>query len=54
MMLYYILKEGLEDKNFIAARTEGYDGFREQILGLNIDELERVVTRGAELINQVR
>lgn len=26
MMLYYILKEGLEDKNFIAGRTEGYDG----------------------------
>ncbi len=42
MMLYYILKEGQEDSTFIAARTEGYDGFRQQILGLNIDELERV------------
>ncbi len=42
MMLYYILREGLEDKKFIESRTEGYDGFREQILGLNIDELERV------------
>ncbi|MBK6932605.1 MAG: formate dehydrogenase subunit alpha [Saprospirales bacterium] len=42
MMLYYILKEGLEDADFVASRTEGFDGFRQQILGLNIDELERV------------
>ncbi|MCB9315327.1 MAG: formate dehydrogenase subunit alpha [Lewinellaceae bacterium] len=42
MMLYYILSEGLEDKKFIESRTEGYDGFREQILGLDIDALEKV------------
>ncbi|MCC6459261.1 MAG: formate dehydrogenase subunit alpha [Saprospiraceae bacterium] len=42
MMLHYIIKEGLEDRNFIESRTEGYEGFREQMLGLNIDELERV------------
>ncbi|MBL0054523.1 MAG: molybdopterin-dependent oxidoreductase [Bacteroidetes bacterium] len=28
MMLYYIVKENLQDKNFIAARTEGYDEFK--------------------------
>lgn len=42
MMLYYIIKEGLEDKKFIAARTEGYEEFKQQILNLNIDEMEKV------------
>ncbi|HMQ63856.1 MAG TPA: formate dehydrogenase subunit alpha, partial [Flavilitoribacter sp.] len=42
MMMYYILKEGLEDAGFIANRTEGYEDFRNNILNLNIDELEAV------------
>ncbi|MCB0611336.1 MAG: formate dehydrogenase subunit alpha, partial [Lewinella sp.] len=42
MMMYYILKEGLEDAGFIADRTEGYEEFRSNILNLNIDELEAV------------
>lgn len=42
MMLYFIISEGLEDKNFIDSRTEGYEGFRQQILGLNLDEMEAV------------
>ncbi len=42
MMLYYIIQEGLMDKDFIAQRTEGFDEFREGILSLNIDELEAV------------
>lgn len=42
MMLYYIITEGLEDQQFIAGRTEGYEGFRQQILGLNMDELEKI------------
>ncbi len=40
MMLYYIISEGLEDREFIAQRTEGYEGFRQQILGLDLDRLE--------------
>ena len=52
MMLYYILKEGLEDKNFIAARTEGYEGFREQILGLNIDHLEQACGVDRNLVRE--
>lgn len=51
MMLYYIIKENLEDKDFIAARTEGYEEFRQSILKLNIDELEKVT--GVDR-NQVR
>ena len=42
MMLYYIITEGLEDKAFIESRTEGYDAFKEHLLGLNIDEMERI------------
>ncbi len=41
MLLYYIISEGLEDKNFIEKRTEGYLDFRNQILNLNIEELEK-------------
>lgn len=42
MMLYYIVKEGMEDEDFIAARTEGYEEFRKNILALDIDELEKL------------
>ena len=42
MMLYYIIREGLEDGEFIASRTEGYEAFKQGILGLNMDELEQV------------
>ena len=36
MMLYYIIKENLVDKDFVANRTEGFDEFCEGILN-NID-----------------
>lgn len=42
MMLYYIMSEGVADEAFIAARTEGYEAFKKQILALDIDEAERV------------
>ena len=42
MMLYYIIQAGLEDKQFIESRTEGYEEFRKEILNLNIAELESV------------
>jgi formate dehydrogenase major subunit len=42
MMLYYIMEEGLEDQQFIEARTEGYAAFKQQVMSLNISELERV------------
>ena len=52
MMLYYIIKEGLEDQDFIASRTEGYDNFRNDILALNIDELEAVSGVPREQVRQ--
>ncbi|MCB0690463.1 MAG: formate dehydrogenase subunit alpha [Saprospiraceae bacterium] len=42
MMLYYIILEGKEAKEFIEHRTEGYEEFRNGILSLDIDEMERV------------
>jgi formate dehydrogenase major subunit len=41
MMMHYILKEGLEDRNFIDTRVDGYTDFRQQILNLDIGRLER-------------
>jgi formate dehydrogenase major subunit len=38
MMLYYIMTEGLEDKQFIEERTEGYEAIKEHVLSLNMDE----------------
>lgn len=42
MMMYYILKEGLEDRQFIQQRLEGYEDFRKGILQLDLDEMEKV------------
>ena len=42
MLLYYIISEGLEDKSFIEARTEGYEEFKKHILSLDIDELSKI------------
>jgi formate dehydrogenase major subunit len=42
MMLYYIISEGKEDKDFIERRTEGYEEFKQEILAQNIDELEAI------------
>jgi formate dehydrogenase major subunit len=42
MMLYYIVKEGLEDKQFIESRTEGYDDFIQELMKLDIDQMEKV------------
>jgi formate dehydrogenase major subunit len=40
MMLFYIISEGLEDKQFIDLRTEGYEEMKQEILRLDIAELE--------------
>lgn len=42
MMLYYIVEAGLEDQAFILARTEGYEEFRQHILNLDMDEMEKI------------
>ena len=42
MMLYYIITEKLEAKEFIDNRTEGYADFKEQILKVDINEMEKI------------
>lgn len=42
MMLHYIVKEDLVDKDFVANRTEGYEDFEKNILALDIDRLEAI------------
>jgi formate dehydrogenase major subunit len=42
MMLYYIISEGAEDKEFIERRTEGYSELRERILKLDPAEMEKI------------
>jgi formate dehydrogenase major subunit len=52
MMLYYILVEGLEDRQFIESRLDGYEDFRRQILNLDIERLERECGVDRELVRQ--
>lgn len=50
MMLYYILAEGREDRDFIDSRVAGFDTLREKILALDIDRMEAVCGVNRELV----
>ena len=52
MMLYYIITEKLEAKEFIENRTEGYEDFKEQILKVDIDEMEKITGVDKALVRQ--
>lgn len=52
MMLYYIISEGLEDKQFIESRTEGYAEFKQHILGLDMDEQARITGVDKNLVRE--
>lgn len=52
MMLYYIITEKVEAKEFIDNRTEGYKGFKEQILKVDMDEMERITGVDKELVRK--
>lgn len=49
MLLHYIVKENLADKDFISRRTEGYEDFKKYILAIDIDEHERITGVNKEL-----
>lgn len=49
MLLYYIAAEGLEDKQFIENRTEGYEEFKQHLLSQPIEELEKITGVSKEL-----
>ncbi len=42
MMMHYIIKEGLADEEFIAARTEGFDIYKQELMNLDISKMEEV------------
>jgi formate dehydrogenase major subunit len=50
MMLYYIMTEGLEDKQFIEERTEGYEDFKAHVLSFNMDEHAAITGVDKELV----
>ena len=52
MMMYYIISEGHVDQSFIDAKTEGYEGFVEQILNIDLDKLEEVCGVDRNLIKE--
>lgn len=52
MMLYYIISEGAEDKDFITSRCEGYEEMKAEILQLNINELEAITGVDKNLVRE--
>lgn len=52
MMMYYIIANGLVDKNFIDTRTEGYQEFSKQILSIDLDEHERITGVDRHLVEK--
>lgn len=52
MMMYFIMQEGLENKDFINNRTEGYEDFKQHVLSMNIDELESITGVNKNLVRE--
>jgi len=52
MMMYYIIREGLADEEFIAARTEGFDEYKSELLGIDIDQMEAVSGVDRDLVRR--
>ncbi len=52
MMLYYIVKGNLLNKNFVENRTEGFDEFLNHINGLDIDHLASVAGVDKQLVKE--
>lgn len=50
MMMHYIIKEGLVDRDFIDNRCEGYEEFADGLLNLDIDKMEEVTGVERELV----
>ncbi|MBK7129249.1 MAG: formate dehydrogenase subunit alpha [Crocinitomicaceae bacterium] len=50
MMVYYIIEAGLVNQDFIDARTEGYEDFKNGVMSQNMDELESITGVKKELV----
>lgn len=42
MMMHYIIREGKVDSNFIETRTEGFESFKNELMKLDLDGMERI------------
>ena len=52
MMMYYIISEGLAHEEFIASRTEGFDTYKEELMRLDIDQMEKISGVDRELVRE--
>ncbi len=52
MMMHYIIVEGLADEKFIAEKTEGFEDYKNSLLKIDIDKLEKVSGVDRELVRQ--
>nr|VFK55557.1 MAG: formate dehydrogenase major subunit [Candidatus Kentron sp. TC] len=52
MMLHYLAREGWIDREFIDARVEGWDDFRDKILAIDMDAMARVTGVDKELVKE--
>ncbi len=52
LLAYYILKNGLIDKEFISQRTEGFAEFETYLASIDPDEIEAITTVKKELVEQ--
>ncbi len=52
MMMHYIIKEGLVDKAFIEARTEGWEEFRKELMDLDVARMEEVTGVDRNLVRE--
>ncbi|MCU0456163.1 MAG: formate dehydrogenase subunit alpha [Bacteroidales bacterium] len=50
LFAYYLMTEGLIDEKFIAGRTEGWEGFRDYLKTVDVDNLERICGVDRELV----
>ncbi|NNL90632.1 MAG: formate dehydrogenase subunit alpha, partial [Saprospiraceae bacterium] len=42
MMMYYIVESGKYDESFIDMRTEGFEGYKESLMSIDIDAMEKI------------
>ncbi|MCC7332894.1 MAG: formate dehydrogenase subunit alpha [Flavobacteriales bacterium] len=52
MMLYFIITENMEDKEFIAKYCEGFEEMKNEILRLDISQLEKITGVDKNLVKQ--
>ena len=52
MMMYYIIKEGLADDNFICNRTEGFEDYKKELFNIDLNKLEKISGVDREEIRQ--